>query len=84
MLLIDIGKAKHNYNKDKKPRYFNYNIYRHIVKDYGKFKKKKETKKYYKYNKMKHLTKNYRSEQKMKNRSIVRVKDNGLNFLFWT
>ena len=39
---------KSNYYKDRKPRYFNCNIYRHIVKDCKKPKKEKETKKYYK------------------------------------
>jgi len=32
--LIEIGKSKDNYDKDRKPRYFNYNVYRHIEKDY--------------------------------------------------
>ena len=31
---MDIGKSKDNFNKDKKPRYFNYNVYRYIAKDY--------------------------------------------------
>ena len=30
---INIGKSKNNYKKNKKPKYFNYNVYRHIVKD---------------------------------------------------
>ena len=39
---IDIGKFKDNYNKDRKPRYFNCNIYRHMAKDCQKMKKKKK------------------------------------------
>ena len=30
---IDIGKAKDNFNKDGKPKCFNYNIYEHIAKE---------------------------------------------------
>jgi len=67
---MNIVKAKDNYNRDKKPRYLNYNIYRHIVKDFRKPKKEKETRKYYKYNKVEHLVKNCRSGQNMKNKSI--------------
>ena len=33
-MLIDIGKAKDNYNKDKRPKYFNYNKYKHMAKEY--------------------------------------------------
>ena len=57
-LSINIGKAKDNYNKDRKPRYFNYNIYEHMVKDFKKLKKEKETRKCYKCNKVEYLAKN--------------------------
>jgi len=67
---VDIGKSKDNYDKDRKPRCFNYNIYRHITKNCQKPKKEKKTIKCYKYNKVGHLAKNCRSEQKIKNRSI--------------
>ena len=33
-IFIDIKKAKDNFNKDGKPKCFNYNIYRYITKDY--------------------------------------------------
>ena len=59
--LIDIRKAKDNYDKDRKPRCFNYNIYGHIAKNCRKLKKKKETRKCYKCNKVGHLAKNCRS-----------------------
>jgi len=39
---MDIRKSKDNYDKDRKPRCFNYNIYRHITKDYQKAKKKNQ------------------------------------------
>ena len=68
-VLINIRKSKDNYDKDKKPRCFNCNIYKHMVKDYQKPKKKKETRKYYKCNKVRYLVKNYKSEQKI-NKSI--------------
>jgi len=42
-LLINIRKAKDNYNKDRKPRYFNCNVYRYIIKDCKKPKKEKKT-----------------------------------------
>jgi len=46
---MDIGKAKDNFNKDEKPKYFNCNIYRYITKDCKKSKKEKDTRKCYKY-----------------------------------
>ena len=33
-VLMDIGKFKDNYNKDRKPRYFNCNIYGHMAKNF--------------------------------------------------
>ena len=36
---INIGKAKNNFNKNKKLKYFNYNMYRHIAKNCKKLKK---------------------------------------------
>ena len=38
---MNIGKAKYNYNKEEKFRYFNYNIYGHITKEYRKSKKER-------------------------------------------
>jgi len=73
---IDIGKSKDNYDKDEKPRCFNYNIYRHIVKNFRKLKKEKKTKKYYMCDKVGYFAKNCRSGQKMKVRSIQDDLDN--------
>ena len=67
---MDIGKAKENFDKDRKPWCFNYNTYRYIAKDYQKPKKDKETRKCYKYNKIGHIVRDCRSEQKMKDCSI--------------
>jgi len=39
---MDIGKAEDNYDKERKSWCFNCNIYRHMVKDCRKPKKKKE------------------------------------------
>ena len=38
--LIDIGKARYNFDKYEKPKYFNCNIYGHMAKEYRKPKKK--------------------------------------------
>ena len=67
---MGIRKAKDNFNKDKKPKCFNYNIYRYMLKDCQKTKKEWDTRKYYKYEKIGHITKNCRLEQKMKNWSL--------------
>jgi len=39
---MDIGKTKDNYDKDRKLRYFNYNIYEQIVKIIRSWGKKKK------------------------------------------
>ena len=67
---IDIGKPKYNYNKDRKPMWFNYNVYGYMTKNYQKLTKEKETRKCYKYNKVEYLAKNCRSKQKMKYQSV--------------
>ena len=73
---MDIIKTKDNDNKDKKPKYFNCNIYRYVVNFFRKPKKEKETRKCYKYNKVEYLIKNRRLGQKMKSRSIHEELDN--------
>ena len=67
---MDIRKARENFDKDRKPRYFNSNIYRYMTKEYQKPKKEQDTRKCYKYNKVGHITKDCRTGQKMKNYSI--------------
>ena len=73
---MDIRKTKDIYNKNRKLRYLNYNIYRYIAKDCRKPKKEKETRKCYKYNKVGYLIKICRLGQKMKNRNIQDNSDN--------
>ena len=67
---INIGKSKDNFDKDRKPRYFNYNIYRHIIKECQK------PRKCYKCDKIGHLAKYCRSEQKMKIKSTQEESNN--------
>ena len=70
-LLMDIEKTKDNYNKDEKPKCFNCNIPKYIVKDCRKPKNEKETRKCCKKcDKVRHLAKNCRLGQNIKNKSI--------------
>ena len=63
-LSIDIGKAKDNYNKDRKSKCFNCNIYEYIAKDCRKPKSKKETRKCYKkYDKVRYLGTEYKEQK---------------------
>ena len=57
-VLIDIGKARDNFDKNGKPKCFNCNIYGHIAKDCQKLKKEQDTRKCYKCDKIKHIVKN--------------------------
>ena len=43
---MDIRKSKENF-KDRKPKYFNYDIYGYMVKECRRLKKEKDTRKYY-------------------------------------
>jgi len=63
---MDIGKSQDNFDKDGKPKYFNYNIYGHLAKECRRSKKDKKIRRCYKYDKVGYLAKDYRSEQKMK------------------
>ena len=59
---IDIGKFWNSFDKNGKPKCFNYNIYGHMAKEYRKPKKDKETRKCYKCNKVGHLVKDCKSK----------------------
>ena len=48
---MDIGKAKDNFDKDRKPKCFNYNIYGHMANYCKKPRKEQDTRKCYKYKK---------------------------------
>ena len=57
-LPMDIGKSNNNF-KDRKLKYFNYKIYRHMARDCKKPKKKKNTWKCYDYRKIGHIARCY-------------------------
>ena len=76
---MGIRKAKDNFNKDKKPKCFNCNIYKYILKDCQKPRKEKDARKCYKYNKIGYIAKNCRSGQMIKNHSIQDELDNEEN-----
>ena len=65
---MDIGKSNENF-KDKKPKCFNCNKYRHIAKECWK-KKEKKTRKCFKCDKEEHIAKNYKEKQSMKKQKI--------------
>ena len=61
-IFIDIRKAKNNFDKNRKSKYFDCNIYKHITKDYRKPKKKKNIRKCYKCEKIRYITRDCRIE----------------------
>ena len=65
---MDIGKSRNNFDKNRKPRCFNYNLYRHLAREYRRPKKERKTRKCYNCDKQEHLAKNCKSKQPMKNR----------------
>ena len=68
--LINIRKAKDNFNKDRKPTCFNCNIYGHIAKNCKKPRKKQDTRKCYKCKKIEHIVKDCKAGQKIKNQNV--------------
>lgn len=77
-LPMNIGKLNENF-KDRKPRYFNCNIYRYIVRDCWRLKKKKDIKKCYKCEKVEHIAKDCKIKQRIKNKSIQEESNNKEN-----
>ena len=74
---MDIRKNNDNF-KDRKPKCFNCNKYRHIAKEYWK-KKEKETRKCFKYNKEEHIAKDCKEKKlmkKQKNQKELKDEDN--------
>ena len=61
---MNIRKAWDSFDENRKPRYFNYNVYEHMVRECRKPKKEKETKKYYKYDKVGYLAKKLQVQTK--------------------
>jgi len=67
---MDIRKTKENFNKDRKPKCFNCEIYRYITKDCQKPKKEKNTWKYYECGQIGHITSDCKIRQRMKKWSV--------------
>ena len=53
--LMNIRKSRNNFDKNGKPRCFNYNLYRHLAKECRRPKKERKTRKCYKCDKQRHL-----------------------------
>ena len=68
-LPMDIRKSKEKF-KDRKPRYFNCDIYRHMVKDCKRPEKEKDNRNCYKCEQVGYITKDYRTKQKIKDQSV--------------
>ena len=66
---MNIDKAKNNYNKEGRPKCFNCNKYRYMVKKYRK-KKEKNPRKCFRYKKTSYIVKDCKEKQPMKIRSI--------------
>lgn len=58
---MNIGKARENFDKVRKPRCFNCNVYGHMAKKYRKPKKEWDTRKDYKCDKVGHIAKDCRT-----------------------
>jgi len=72
---MDIGRSNDNF-KDRKPKCFNCNKYRHMVNDCQGKKKERETRKCFKCDKEGHIAKDYKGKQMMKNRKVKEDSDN--------
>ena len=72
---MNIEKSNDNF-KDGKPKCFNCNKYKHMVKEYWNKKKKKETRKCFKCDKKGYIAKNYKEKQSMKKQKIQEKLDN--------
>ena len=66
---MNIGKTKNNYNKEERPKCFNYNKYGHMMKKCQK-KKEKNPRKCFRCKKVGHIAKDYKEKQQIKTRSI--------------
>jgi len=72
--LMDIGKSNENF-KDGKPKCFNCNKYRHIVKECQSKKKEQETKTCFKCDKEGYIAKDCKGKQTMKKRKVQEESD---------
>jgi len=73
-MLMDISKTKNNYNKEERPKYFNYNKYGHIIKECQK-RKEKDLRKCFRCKKVDYIAKDCKEKQPMKTRSIKKESD---------
>jgi len=72
---MDIGKSNDNF-KDRKPKCFNCNKYRHMAKECRSEKKERETRTCFKCDKKGHIAKDCRGKQIMKKRKVQEESDN--------
>ena len=72
---MNIEKSNDNF-KNKKPKYFNYNKYRYIVKECWSKKKECEIRKCFKCDKEGHIAKDCKRTQLMKKRKVQKGSDN--------
>ena len=72
---MDIEKSNNNF-KDRKPKFFNCNKYRHIAKEYQSKKKEQETRKCFKYDEKEHIVKNCKGRQLMEKCKVQEESDN--------
>ena len=71
---MDIGKSNDNF-KDGKPKCFNCNKYRHMVKECRVEKKKRETQMCFKCDKKRHIARDCKGKQTIKKRKIQEESD---------
>ena len=71
---MDIGKSNDNF-KDRKPKYFNCNKYRHMAKECRAEKKERETCMCFKCDKKGHIAKDCKEKQIMKKRKVQEESD---------
>ena len=70
---MDIGKSNDNF-KDGKPKCFNCNKYRHMVKECQLEKKERETRTCFKCDKKGHIAKDCKEKQLMKKKGARRIR----------
>ena len=71
---MNIGKSNNNF-KDRKPKCFNCNKYRHMAKECRSEKKERETRTCFKCNKKGHIAKDCKGKQIMKKRKVQEESD---------
>ena len=72
---MDIGRSNNNF-KDRKPKCFNCNKYRHIAKECRAKNKERETRMCYKCDKKGHIARDCKEKQMMMKRKVQEESDN--------